>query len=265
MAIDIPDGELIHSQRSPLQQISIYQSGTLRLLRTDSLATQSAIDLAHPHTLLLPYMSMMLAHLLFQPPPRRCLLLGLGGGDLVRYLHHQIPGCKITAVELDAEIVNISQRYFALPDANNIELVVEDAAHFIATHRRPVDTLLVDLYSHNGGMPALLQEDGFYHDCYRALSRSGVMAINLLIHHPQELHTILRKIRQRFQQLTLCLTVAGYKNVIVLAFRHHPTHLDKASLLQRAAELSPQFELSFEQMVENLFLTNPLAGGELFF
>ncbi len=206
----------------------------------------------------------MLANLLFQPPPRRCLLLGLGGGDLVRYLHHQMPNCKITAVELDAEMAVVSQRYFALPDASNIQLVIEDAADFIAASKRPVDTLLVDIYSHNR-MPALLQEDTFYYNCYRALSRDGVMVVNLLINHAQELHTLLRKIRQQFHQLTLCLTVPGYKNVIVVAFRQSPTTLDRAGLLQRAAELSPRFELNFAEMVEKLFVSNPLAGGELFF
>lgn len=255
---------MIHSQYSPIQTIEIYQSGRLRLLRTDPQAIQSAIDLDHPHALLLPYMPLMMANLLFQPPPRRCLLLGLGGGDLIRYLHHHTPNSKITAVELDAAMADISQRYFALPDSSNIQLIIEDAACFIATNRRPVETLLVDLYSHNG-IPALLQEDEFYHGCYRALTRDGIMVVNLLINHAQELHTILRKIRQQFQQLTLCLTVAGYKNVIVIAFRQPPATLDRAGLMRRATELSPRFGLSFAEMVENLFATNPLAGGELFF
>ena len=209
-------------------------------------------------------MPLMVANLLFQPPQKRCLLLGLGGGDLVRYLHHYIPTCKITAVELDENMVHISQNYFALPDSSNIQLIIEDATSFIAANKRPVDTLLVDLYSHDG-LPALLQEDGFYYDCYRALTRDGIMMVNLLINHPQELHTILRKIRQQFHQLTLCLTVAGYKNVIVIAFRQPPATLNRAGLMQRAAEISPRFELNFTEMVENLFATNPLAGGELFF
>ncbi len=209
-------------------------------------------------------MPVMLANLLFQPPPRRCLLLGLGGGDLVRYFHHQMPDCKITAVELDAEMAEVSQRYFALPIASNIQLVIDDAADFVAANKRPVDTLLVDIYGHNG-MPALLHEDAFYYHCYRALSRDGIMVVNLLISHAQELHTILRKIRQQFHHLTLCLTVPGYKNVIVIAFRQSPTALDRAGLLQRATELSPRFGLNFAQMVENLFITNPLAGGKLFF
>lgn len=209
-------------------------------------------------------MPMMLANLLFQPPPRRVLLLGLGGGDLVRYLHHQFPRCNITAVEIDKQMIAVSQRYFALPDSNKIQLFTEDAAHFIAANKRPVDTLLVDLYGQNG-TPPLLQEDEFYDGCYRALSRDGIMVVNLLINHAQELHTILRKIRQQFQQLTLCLTVAGYKNVIVIAFRQPPTSLNRAGLMQRAAEVSPDFELNFAAIVDNLFTTNPLAGGELFF
>jgi spermidine synthase len=209
-------------------------------------------------------MPLMAANLLFQSPPKRCLLLGLGGGDLVRYLHHSIPNCKITAVELDEKMVQVGQDYFALPNASNIQLIIEDAAHFIAANKRPVDTLLVDLYGH-AGLPTLMQEDKFYHDGYRALARDGIMMVNLLINHPQELHTILRKIRQQFHHLTLCLTVAGYKNVIVIAFRQPPATLDRAGLMQRAAEISPQFELDFKGMVENLFTTNPLAGGELFF
>jgi spermidine synthase len=64
-------------------------------------------------------------------PPRSLLMLGLGGGTAIRQLKHFAPGMRITAVEIDAKMVDLARRYMAL-DEMDIDVVVGDAYAYIA-------------------------------------------------------------------------------------------------------------------------------------
>lgn len=145
--MEFPQGKLIHSRRSEFHTIEVSQSNDLRMLRTDQRAVQSALSLNHPQQLNLPYMKAMMAGLLFQPPPKSVLMLGLGGGDLVRYLNHYLPETRINAVELDAAMVDVSREYFALPGSDEIKVCIDDALHFLGTGKDCYEMILVDIYS----------------------------------------------------------------------------------------------------------------------
>ena len=256
-------GKQLHSRHSPFHNIEISQQGNLRLLHTDHQTVQSALNVDHPEQMPLPYMHAMMAGLLFQTPPKTCLLLGLGGGDLVRYLHHHLPACHVTAVEQDAQMVHISHQYFQRPRADNIAIHVDDAGEFIKQYQHPTDLLLIDLYGDK--LPPLLDTAAFYDECHRALSSAGILAINLLTSDAEEFKSIVWKIRRRFKQQTLCLSVPQYSNTVVIAFKQRPTTLSRASLSNKTASLRETFGLDFEGLIENLFTTNPLTGGELCF
>lgn len=80
------------------------------------------MSLKTPHRLILPNMELMMVFLLFQRRPDKILMLGLGGGDMVRYLHHVLPEATLQIAESDSAMVHISREYFFLPDAsNNVE------------------------------------------------------------------------------------------------------------------------------------------------
>ncbi len=256
-------GKSLYSQRTPFHHIDISQRKNLRLLHTDHHTIQSAINLDHPERMPLPYMHAMMAALLFQPPPASCLLLGVGGGDLIRYLHHHLPNCNITAVEQDARMVQISHQYFLRPLADNIAIHVNDATEFIKKYQNANDWLLIDLYGNS--LPPPLNTTTFYDNCHAALSNSGMLVMNLLTNNADEFKSIVWKIRRRFKQQTLCLNIPQHGNIIILAFKQRPDTLEHASLSRHAAALTSTFELDFNALVENLFTTNPLADGELCF
>ncbi|MFC1750408.1 methyltransferase domain-containing protein [Pseudomonadota bacterium] len=257
-------GELIYSHNSAYHQIEISQQENIRLLHTDHQTIQSALNLDHPEQIPLPYMHAMMGGLLFQSPPKSCLLLGVGGGDLIRYLHHHIPACQITAVEHDPQMVYISREYFQCPTADNIDIRISDAEIFIEEKETSsAELLLIDLYGDK--LPPLLDTPEFYSECHRVLSKTGILAMNLLTNDEREFKSILWQIRRRFKQQTLCLTVPLYNNIVVLAFKKRPHELNQAALSNRATSISSEFGINFSRLVENLFATNPLNGGELYF
>ncbi|ALP52593.1 hypothetical protein Tel_05210 [Candidatus Tenderia electrophaga] len=260
----LPEGELIHVRHSPWHTIEVSQNEDVRVLRTDRRAVQSALNLKQPQQLALRYMQAMMAGLLFQPPPSKVLLLGLGGGDLVRHLHHYLPQVRLEVVELDEVIVDVCRDWFALPQSERLTVNVDDAANFVVTTRERFDWLLVDIYS-DSGVPAPLIDSGFYQGCYDALNHSGMLVINLITDDAETFKSILQRLRRQFDCNTLCLSVPGHINIIVFAFRQRPTRLSSPALSRRAIELNKRFEMNFSEWAQQLFSTNPTEGGELMF
>lgn len=262
--MEFPKGELIHLRRSALHTIEVRQSGGVRLLRTDQRAVQSALNLDRPQQLILPYMQAMMAGLLFQRPAESVLLLGLGGGDLVRCLHHYLPQTHLTTVEIDSAMVAVCRDWFALPESDKFKIRIDDASHFLAKNQGRYELLLVDIYS-GAEMPGLFFDSDFYRRCYDRLTENGMLVMNLITDDAETFKTILRRLRRQFDCATLCLTVPDHTNIIVFAFRQRPTRLTLPALSQQAVQLSKQFELDFTGWARQLFSTNPTEGGELIF
>jgi spermidine synthase len=78
-------------------------------------------------------------------PPRSVLMLGLAGGTALRILRHLLPDAEFTAVEIDAEIVDLARRRMEL-DAIGIEVVSGDAYEWAARTRRRFDVVIDDCY-----------------------------------------------------------------------------------------------------------------------
>ncbi|MBI3771335.1 MAG: fused MFS/spermidine synthase [Gammaproteobacteria bacterium] len=261
--MNFPAGKEIYRIQSEQQTIIVSQDKDLRLLRVDTQTVQSAMSLQAPHKLILSYMELMMSFLLFQRRPGKMLMLGLGGGDMVRYLHHILPKTSLQIVESDSAMIHVCQEYFLLPKARNIEITAHPAEQFMARSRHKYDTLLVDIYSHIGTTSPLLLDARFYELCHMRLRNDGVMVMNLIAENADQFRHVLWEIRQCFERQTLCLTVAGHNNVIIIAFKQKPALLTQPALLKKARKLSTDYGLDFSAVVGNLFVTNPLANGEL--
>jgi len=262
--VEFPTTELIYTCHTEFQTIEVSENTEVRLLRTDKRAIQSALLHSNPSRLVLPSMQAMMMMLLFQTPPKRILLFGLGGGDMVRQLHFQLPESTITAVEIDPAIVAVSRDYFALPDSANIHIHTGDAAHFVRNNIQGYHTTIIDIYS--GETPSeLLASKAFYHSCYQQLEDDGMLILNVISNDADTFKHILQMIRQQFNHLTLCLSVPDHLNIIVFAFKQRPAQLSRPALLEKATLLQQQFGLELQPWTRQLFANNPTADGELIF
>ena len=78
-------------------------------------------------------------------PPRSLLMLGLGGGTAVRQLKHFVPKMQITAVEIDAQMVELARQHMYL-DELDITVVIDDAYEYIQTCSQKFDAVVDDVY-----------------------------------------------------------------------------------------------------------------------
>ena len=155
------------------------------------------------------------AGLLALPPERRrcVLLLGLGGGSAARVVRALAPRARIVGVEIDPAVVRAARRWFEL-DALGVEVVTDDAAHFLARTRRRFDAVLEDVFV--GEARRLRKPPGFplpaLDHVRRILRPGGIAVCNTL----DESAAVRAALAARFRNLA-CVGIAGYDNRIFVA------------------------------------------------
>lgn len=254
-------GSEIGSSKIGCGAVSVIEDGEILRLYVDG-DQQSAIDTKKPERLVLIYFSHMLSALLFLDKPRQLLLLGLGGGDLVRYSAYHFPDATITAYENNPEVVEVARRLFALPEQGERFVLHEEDAQNLSQHQHPQqDLIFIDLFV-KGRLPASFAEATFFQACKKLLSPGGCLVLNLIPQDEMEFARVLAILRSVFQRRTLCLAVADHGNVVVLAFNQVPRTLDRKGIEEKAYELS-ELKIDFAPVIESLFTTNPQESGAL--
>lgn len=79
--------------------------------------------------------------------PTSALLLGLGGGSVVRILREELRlPCPITAIELDLAMIAAAHRHFGLGQVNGLQVIQGDALVQCHALRERFDLVVVDLF-----------------------------------------------------------------------------------------------------------------------
>ena len=243
--------------------VEVREDGTVRWLQFGRGAIQSLMHLRDPGSLVLPYTRALLCWLLFREDPRDVLMLGLGGGTLVRWLLACRPDCRLTVVEADARVVELAHTWFRIPEREpRLRIEVDDAQ--AALHRLPGDRdlLLVDVFEADG-MPAWIDELALYEAAAASLAPGGVLCANLWARDAGTFKRLLARAREAFDGRTLCLPIPGYHNVVLLAFTAPPEDLDLASLERRAAGQEARYHIEMTQFLARIAETNPVHEGRL--
>jgi spermidine synthase len=139
--------------------------------RSREVMEHSAMDLAEPERLVFPYERMMLLGLTLAARCERVLMLGLGGGAMLRHLAAYLPDTELIAVERDPDVIALARDYFRI-DRKVLRADAEDA---VAAFAGEFDAILVDLYDASGGARVA---ETFWTDCVAALRSGGAIAIN---------------------------------------------------------------------------------------
>ena len=96
--------------------IDISEEAGVRYLHFGSDWVQGAMRIARPWALELSYTREMMAGLLLrrEHPPKSALLIGLGTGSLAKFIYRNLPGCRITIIEINPQVEYVARQYFKL-------------------------------------------------------------------------------------------------------------------------------------------------------
>lgn len=111
---------------------------------------------------------------------RRVLVLGVGGGAVIRQLNHFLQPKQIVGVEIDPIHLEVAERYFDVA-AENVVLHQADALQWCETYQGPrFDMVIDDLFGEQGGeaQRVVAAESRWFRRLGRLLSPQGVLVFN---------------------------------------------------------------------------------------
>lgn len=144
---------------------------------------QSEMRLSHPDQLVLAYPRAMMCFVLFQPQPAHIVMVGLGGGSLVKFCHRYLPHSRITVLELRADVIALREQFAIPPDDARLRIIEADASDYLKRCDDPADVLLIDGFDELG-LPPALGTSSFYRHCRRILRPGGVLVANIFSYDP---------------------------------------------------------------------------------
>jgi spermidine synthase len=212
---------------------------------------QGAMRLAKPDAIELEYVQMMMMWILFIEKPRHIVQLGLGSAALTKFCYQRFPDAKVTAIDLNPNVIAICHALFGLPPNDRRLNVVEmNALDFVmdpANHGK-VDVLQVDLYDEEARGP-VLDTPEFYQACADCLTPNGIMTVNVFGDY--------MNYDKNFQHMELAFDAVVWlpevhdANIIAVAFKQSPA-IDFSELYERAAAIKKHMNLRAKSWVDGL-------------
>lgn len=245
-------GEIVHETRSDFSHIRVRDLGSVRSLlfvaENGEEHCQSAIDRSSPATLRHGYAKALFGSFLIRYPQERVLIIGLGGGGMVRFLNAKFPSTLVEAVEIDPAVVEIAGTFFGTVAGPKTRLHTADAFEFFDTDRGAFDAIYCDAFlrapveSGLGEKTRRLKTREFLETLRHHLVPGGVVAFNLIEADPRTPDDIAA-IGEVFGEV-LRFGVPGTGNLAVIAPREGPAP-PREALRERAAELDRALDPGF--------------------
>lgn len=113
---------------------------------------------------------------------RRALVLGVGGGAVLRQLLHFVSPEALVGVELNPVHLHLARRYFGLCD-RRLELVAAEAEAWVGAYRGPrFDLIVDDAFGEQAGDPvrAIPASAAWFRTLLSRLSPHGVLVMNFI-------------------------------------------------------------------------------------
>lgn len=253
-------GIVVYEAQSDYSHVKVIDYGTRRALyfvsESDIDVVETLIDLEQPHRLQHPYASTMMAGFLYGPDEASSMLLvGLGGGALVRFLNHYFPRLQLDVIEIDPVVVRLAREFFGTAAGPRTRVFIADGRDHLEQTHESYDLILLDAHLPPGvrtdgtGHPLSLKNEAFYRSLHQRLRPGGVVVFNMIEGHDSDAY--IASVRASFGA-TAVFRPPSSGNAIVVA---KPTGAlpGDAELRARARTLDHRAEYGFlfEQLLDH--------------
>ena len=211
---------------------------------------QSAMLLRSPNSLDLRYTQKMMSFLLFNPHPKRIVLIGLGGGSLIKFCYYQMPSVHLTAVELDPDVIAFREVFLLPPDGPRLQVLQADGAEYMQAVEKGIDVLLVDAFDKTGFAPSLANRE-FLQSAFDKLSGNGILVVNLA-GEKESYAGLISLAMEVFDDQVIVFSVPEDGNHILLAFKVKYFEPRWRWLNNFAKELRAKFGLDFPAFIQKI-------------
>lgn len=230
------------NRRTTDEGLQVTEERGVRTLHLGSRAIQSAMRVSRPWDLELGYTRAMMAFLMFRETPQDVLMIGLGGGSLAKFIRKHRPQARVTAVEIDPQVIAAAYTHFELPANDGTLNVIEaDGALYVRQHAATADVILLDGFDAGNQVEALATQT-FYAACRRVLKPGGVLVVNLW-GRDREFAEYFARLNRAFDGEVGWISVQNKTNVVVFAFADAGAPAQLEAVRPRLADLSKCYGL----------------------
>jgi spermidine synthase len=156
--------------------IRIVEQGQIRILQIGRIQ-QSSMYLDAPFETDFDYPAYLHLTLAVAPHATRALMIGLGGGTVVKRMWRDYPELTLDVVELSEEVAGLARTHFALPEDERIRVHIGDGREYLEGSGDTYDIVVVDAFE-DERVPAPLVTEEFTRLALDHLSEDGVLAYN---------------------------------------------------------------------------------------
>lgn len=249
-----PEAILEKLFRGDYEKPFVLEDSDTRFLYFSFAHVQSAMRIRKPDALELAYTRKMMSFALFNPKPKRILMLGLGGGSLAKFCHRHFPDTEITVIEINEHVLAFREEFCVPQDSERFRIVLGDAAEFVAAAERRFDVILVDAFDREGFASSICNTE-FYEHLKQQLDDGGLIVCNLAGNN-EERAAHLRMLCRSFGENTLSIPVGLDDNDIAIAFGNDQFTPHWERMFERAGKLGSRVGLDFQRYARKLMSHN---------
>ncbi|PHR81987.1 MAG: hypothetical protein COA59_14865 [Colwellia sp.] len=227
----IAQGKLLYLSQGE-ESVSVSENKYFRWLAFNNdkgeQVIQSVMHKRKPWQLTLPHQTALLLPLLFFKP-QNVVELGLGGGNLDRFLAHTCTNISIKSIEYSSIVIEIFARYFN-PEQEKIEIIHRNSHDWLAqTEKTAPDWLICDVYQH---------KEQYFDKTIKQLEyllnnidSNGCLSINLPDATDNEVNLCLTVLQQLSREHNIIyFHIPNYLNIVIHLI---PKHWQTFRLLKR--------------------------------
>jgi spermidine synthase len=226
--VTLPDGGIV-VRESVYNYLNIERTGSVvKFRRLENGATVSAIDLADPRRMVIPYTATIFAAMLVNPNPGRVLNIGLGAGAINRLFEPTFKTATMTTIEIDPMVIDAAESYTGFQPDDRDQVVVNDGRRYLRQSNEKWDWIILDAYVRRSQVPPQFTTVEFYNLVLSRLNPDGVF-VNNLNGGSELFQSNVKTLATVFPQVVF-FTVPGTSNVIALAVTRNAPDLAKSIL-----------------------------------
>ena len=179
----VAEGAVRHRSQSAHNQITVEDKGGYRMLRFNG-SMETRLLIANPLLGHFEYTDYFQMPLLWNPKPKRVLVMGLGGGSTQRAFQHYFPTVHVDTVELDPTVAKVAKEWFGVKENKTHKIHISDGRGYLRRNKeRKYDAIMMDAYSSNtygSFIPYHLATKEFFQLAAEDLTVNGVLAYNVI-------------------------------------------------------------------------------------
>lgn len=174
---------------------------------------------------------------------QRVLVLGVGGGAVIRLLNHYLKPREIIGVELNPIHIQVARQFFGVTP-KEARLIRANAVEWINGYQGPAfDLIIEDLFGEEDGEPtrAVKANALWLEQLQQHLSHSGLLVMNFISQDELKACAYFsnQRVRQHFRS-AFRFSLPRYENVVAAFSRQVTTSRKLRNNLTRIPELDPR-------------------------